>query len=437
MRYNYLVVGAGLFGAVFARERRLRGDSVMVIDRRNTVGGNIYTENCGGIQVHRYGAHIFHTSDREVWDYVRRFAEFNHYINAPKARWKDELYDLPFNMNTFSRLWGVRTPQEAQEVLDRQRAEAREQIAGGSPAYEARNLEEQALLLAGRDIYEKLIQGYTEKQWGRPCTELPAFIIRRIPFRMVFDNNYFNDPYQGIPVGGYTALVENILEGIPVRTGIDFLEAAEELPGRESGDGTENGDLRERGDGTGSGGRRESGNAAANGGCEKMARGAGGMAEEPRYRIGEDSFDRVVYTGLIDEFFRFCYGPLEYRSLRFETEALPELDNYQGNAVINYTHRDVPYTRVIEHKFFEFGRDAATGSPVKGTIVTREYPAEWHRGDEPYYPVNNDRNNALYARYRELAEARGDVLFGGRLGQYRYYDMDQTIRAALDLARQL
>ncbi|WP_130838183.1 UDP-galactopyranose mutase [Lachnoclostridium sp. Marseille-P6806] len=401
MQYDYLIVGAGLFGAVFAREKKKQGRSCLVIDRREHIAGNIYTEERNGIHVHRYGAHIFHTSDKEVWDYVRQFAVFNHYVNAPVARWKTELYNLPFNMNTFSRMWNIQTPAEAQAIIDAQRNEERKRIAGGAAGYEPRNLEEQALLLAGRDIYEKLIRGYTEKQWGRPCTELPAFIIRRLPFRMIYDNNYFNDLYQGIPIGGYTAMVERMLEGIPVRLGVDFHTAAEELSGEETPDGA-----------------LQSAGAAAG------------------WRIGEDTFRRLVYTGTIDAFFDFCFGPLEYRSLRFETEELPGTDNYQGNAVVNYTEREVPFTRIIEHKFFEFGKDSRTGEAIPGTVITREYPAAWRPGEEPYYPVNSERNDALFARYRELAGERKNVLFGGRLGQYRYYDMDKVIRAALTAARQ-
>jgi UDP-galactopyranose mutase len=403
MHYDYLIVGAGLFGAVFAHEKKLQGKTSLVIDRRDHIAGNVYTETVNGIHVHRYGAHIFHTSDEEVWNYIRQFAKFNNYINSPIACWRDELYNLPFNMNTFSKMWGIRTPAEAQAVIEKQRAAARQTLAGGSDAsFEPKNLEEQALLLAGKDIYEKLIKGYTEKQWGRPCTELPAFIIRRLPFRFVYDNNYFNDPYQGIPVGGYTAVVEKLLDGIPVRLDTDF--------GKDVTDLSEN---------------RE-------GGCEENEPLRPGM---PAYRLGEDTFDRLVYTGMIDEFFHFCLGPLEYRSLRFETEELPDVDNYQGNAVVNYTEKEIPYTRIIEHKFFEFGKDSVTGEPIRGTIITREYPAAWSRGDEPYYPVNNDRNDTLYSAYRKMADARKNVLFGGRLGQYRYYDMDKVIRQALDASK--
>ena len=376
MHYDYLIVGAGLFGAVFAREMKQAGRYSLVIDRRDHIAGNIYTEKVNGIQVHRYGAHIFHTSDKEVWDYIRQFAEFNHYINCPVARYGKELYNLPFNMNTFSRMWNIQTPAEARAIIDRQVAEAK--------VDEPRNLEEQALSLAGRDVYEKLVKGYTEKQWGRDCRELPAFIIRRLPMRFTFDNNYFNDPYQGIPIGGYTALVEKILKDIPVKLGTDFKKAVTE--------------------------------------------------ENGIFRMGEDTFGRVLYTGLIDEYFDECYGPLEYRSLRFETEVLPEEDNFQGNAVVNYTERQVPFTRIIEHKWFEFGRDSETGEPVSGTIITREYPQTWQSGMEPYYPVNNEKNDAVYAKYRALADEKKNVIFGGRLGLYRYFDMDKVIRQALNCA---
>ena len=351
----------------------------MVIDRRDHIAGNIYTEDVNGIHVHRYGAHIFHTSDTEVWEYVQQFARFNNFVNSPVARYGKELYNLPFNMNTFSRMWGIQTPAEAMEIIERQRAEAKVE--------NPQNLEEQALSLVGRDVYEKLIKGYTEKQWGRDCTELPAFIIKRLPLRFIYDNNYFNDPYQGIPVGGYTKIVEKMLEGTPVKLGVDFRKAVRE------------------------------------------EEGAG-------FVMGDDRFAKVLYTGMIDEFFDECYGPLEYRSLRFETEELPEVDNYQGNAVVNYTEREVPFTRIIEHKYFEFGKDSETGEPIKGTVITREYPAAWEKGMEPYYPVNNDRNDAVYEKYRSLAEKKRSVIFGGRLGMYRYYDMDKVIRAALDTVKE-
>ena len=381
MKFDYLIVGAGLYGAVFARQMKRAGKSCLVIDRRDHLAGNIYTERKNGINVHRYGAHIFHTSDKEVWQFVQEFAEFNNYINSPVARYKDELYNLPFNMNTFSKMWNIQTPAQAMEIIERQRKEA----AVENPA----NLEEQALSLAGRDVYVKLIKGYTEKQWGRDCTELPSFIIKRLPFRFTFDNNYFNDPYQGIPKGGYTGIVEKLLEGIPVKLGADFKKNV-----REVSDG--------------------------NGGTV--------------FEMDGDTFEKVLYTGMIDEFFDSCYGSLEYRSLRFENEVLPDVDNYQGNAVVNYTEREVPFTRIIEHKFFEFGKDSETGEPVKGTIITREYPVTWEKGMEPYYPVNNEKNDAIYAKYRALAQEKKNVLFGGRLGLYKYFDMDKVIRASLDAA---
>ena len=361
---KYLVVGAGLFGAVFAREAAKRGHEVTVIEKRDHIAGNIYTKEIDGIQVHQYGAHIFHTSNKEVWEYVQQFAEFNRYTNSPVANYKGKMYNLPFNMNTFTQMWGVRTPQEAMDKINEQRAE----MAGKTP----QNLEEQAISLIGRDIYEKLIKGYTEKQWGRKATELPAFIIKRVPVRLIYDNNYFNDDYQGIPKGGYTKLVENMLKDdkITVELDTDF------------------------------------------------------FAKKDEYL---QKFDKVVYTGPIDEFFDYRLGELEYRSLRFETEE-KNIGNYQGNAVINYTDAETPYTRVIEHKHFEFGK----GDPDK-TIITREYPSDWHKGDEPYYPVNNDRNNNLYAQYKEMAdEEDAKVIFGGRLGQYKYYNMDQVIAAALE-----
>lgn len=371
MNYDYLIVGAGLYGSVFAHEMHKKGRRVRVIDRREHIAGNVYTEEVEGIQVHRYGAHIFHTSDKEVWDYVNQFAEFNHYINSPIARWHDELYNLPFNMNTFSRMWGIVTPQEAKQKIA-------EQIADLGIT-EPQNLEEQALSLVGKDVYEKLVKGYTEKQWGRDCKELPAFIIKRLPLRFTYDNNYFNDRYQGIPVGGYTAMVEAMLQGIEVKTGTDYRDfvTEEEQEGRIL----------------------------------------------VRDREG-NTYARVVYTGMIDEYFDFSLGHLEYRSLRFETETLPDCDNYQGNAVVNYTEREIPYTRVIEHKHFVFGTQP-------NTVITREYPAAWQEGDEPYYPINNEKNDALFAKYQALAKEKPHVLFGGRLGQYRYYDMDKVIANAI------
>ena len=367
-RYDYLIVGTGLFGSVFAYEMKKAGKKCLVIDKKQNVAGNVYTEEKAGIQVHKYGAHIFHTSDKKIWDYVNQFAEFNHYVNSPVAVYGDELYNLPFNMNTFSKMWGIRTPAEAKEMIEKQKAESRIE--------EPKNLEEQALSLVGCDVYEKLVKGYTEKQWGRDCKELPAFIIKRLPVRFTYDNNYFTDRYQGIPVGGYTKIVEKLLEGIEVRLGISYKEfwAENEAKGEDA-----------------------------------------------------DVFDKVLYTGMIDEYFDYCLGELEYRSLRFEEEFLPDCDNYQGNAVVNYTEREIPYTRIIEHKHFEFGTQPST-------VITREYPAEWHKGDEPYYPVNNDRNNALFQRYQELAALEPNVLFGGRLGQYKYYDMDKVIAAALEMA---
>lgn len=359
--YDYLIVGAGLFGAVFAHEAYKKGRTCLVIDKRNNIGGNIYTESTEGINVHKYGAHIFHTSDKQIWDYVNRFAEFNNYINSPVAVYKDELYNLPFNMNTFSRMWNIRTPEQAKEIIASQIADL--------GITEPHNLEEQALSLVGRDVYEKLIKGYTEKQWGRDCKELPAFIIKRLPLRFVYDNNYFNDRYQGIPIGGYTAIIEKMLEGIEVRTSTDYFDFI-----------------------------RDNKNIAR----------------------------KTIFTGMIDEYYGYCYGPLQYRSVRFETEVL-DCENYQGNAVVNYTDREVPYTRIIEHKHFEFGKQPKT-------VISREYSSEWKQGMEPYYPVNNEENNALYEKYRELADKESNVIFGGRLGQYKYYDMDKVIAAALECA---
>ena len=363
-KYDYLIVGAGLYGAVMAHELGKQGKKCLVIDRRNHIAGNIYTHEQSGIQVHQYGAHIFHTSRKDIWNYVNQFAEFNQYINSPIAIYHDELYNLPFNMNTFSKLWGIRTPQEAKDIIAAQIAD----LNIGEP----QNLEEQALYLGGRDIYEKLIKGYTEKQWGRKCTELPAFIIKRLPFRFVYDNNYFNDRYQGIPIGGYTPIVEKMLEGADVRTGVDFFRLREEEP---------------------------------------------------------DIAEKIIFTGQIDEYFGYKLGALEYRSVRFQTEVL-DCENYQGNAVVNYTDREVPYTRVIEHKHFEFGKQ-------EKTVISREYSSEWSVGMEPYYPVNNEKNNALFAAYKELAEKEKNVIFGGRLGDYKYYDMDKVIAAALDRLEEL
>ncbi len=365
--YDYLIVGAGLFGAIFAHEAKKAGKNVLVVDKRNHVAGNIYTKEIEGIQVHQYGAHIFHTSNKEVWDYVQQFAEFNRYTNSPVARYKDELYNMPFNMNTFSKMWNITTPQEAKAKIEEQIREA--------GITEPTNLEEQAISLVGRDIYEKLVKGYTEKQWGRRATELPAFIIKRLPVRFVYDNNYFNDKYQGIPVGGYTQIVEKMLEGVEVRLHTDFFEQREAL--------------------------------------EKCA-------------------DKIIFTGMIDEYYNYCFGELEYRSLRFETEEL-DCENYQGNAVVNYTEYEIPYTRIIEHKHFEFGCQAEKVNPK--TIITKEYPAIWKRGDEPYYPMNDAKNNELYARYRELAEKEERVIFGGRLGMYKYFDMHHVVDEALKCVR--
>lgn len=368
MKYDYLIVGAGLFGATFAHEMTKKGKKCLVIDRRDHIGGNIYTKEIEGISVHVYGAHIFHTSNKEVWDYVNQFAEFNHYINSPIAVYGDELYNLPFNMNTFSKMWNIRTPQEAQEMIQKQIADL--------GIVEPKNLEEQALSLVGRDVYEKLIKGYTEKQWGRECKDLPAFIIKRLPLRFTYDNNYFNDRYQGIPMEGYTKMVENMLQGVEVRTQEDFFA------------------LRDTG---------------------KLSNGE------------EVSYDTLLFTGQIDEYYNNQFGPLEYRSVRFETEVL-DCSNYQGNAVVNYTHREIPYTRIIEHKHFAFGKQ-------EKTVISREYSSEWKPGTEPYYPVNNEKNNALYAKYQKLAEQEKEVIFGGRLGQYQYYDMDKVIAVALDCVR--
>ena len=366
MMYDYLIVGAGLYGAVFAHEMKARGKKVLVIDRRAHIAGNVYTEKIEGIHVHQYGAHIFHTNNKKVWNYITQFAEFNRFTNSPVANYKGKLYSLPFNMYTFNQMWGVVTPEEASAEIERQRRE----IIG-----EPKNLEEQAISLVGRDIYEKLIKGYTEKQWGRDCRELPAFIIRRLPVRLTFDNNYFNALYQGIPVGGYTKMVANLLEGVEVRLNTDYLEHKDEL--------------------------------------DALAQ-------------------KVVYTGAIDAYFGYQLGYLEYRSVRFETELLDQ-PNFQGNAAVNYTDRETPWTRIIEHKWFEFGRDDE-GRELPKTIISREYSSEWKPGDEPYYPVNDEKNGELYARYKERAQGEKKVIFGGRLGEYKYYDMDAVIGAALERA---
>ena len=364
MKYDYLVVGSGLYGAIFAHEARVHGKSVLVVDKRPNIAGNIYTENIEGINVHKYGAHIFHTNNKKVWNYITQFAEFNRFTNSPVANYKGELYSLPFNMYTFNKMWGVVTPEEAAAKIEEQRKE----ITG-----EPKNLEEQAISLVGRDIYEKLIKGYTEKQWGRDCKDLPAFIIKRLPVRLTFDNNYFNALYQGIPIGGYTKMIANLLDGIEVRLNTDYLEHKSEL--------------------------------------DALA-------------------DKVVYTGPIDAYFDYKLGTLEYRSVRFETELLDQ-PNFQGNAAVNYTDRETQWTRIIEHKWFEFGKDE-NGNDLPKTIISREYSSEWKPGDEPYYPVNDAKNSLLYSEYKKLADAENKVIFGGRLGEYKYYDMDQVIAAVLE-----
>ena len=366
MKYDYLVVGAGLFGATFAYEMSKKGKKVLVIDRRSHIGGNIYCENINGINVHKYGAHIFHTSNKEIWNYVNQFCDFNNYINCPIANYKGELYNMPFNMNTFTKLWdNVITPDDAKKKIEEQKKE----LNGREP----QNLEEQAISLVGRDIYEKLVKGYTEKQWNRDCKDLPAFIIKRLPVRFTFNNNYFNDRYQGIPIGGYNVIIEKMLEHCDVKLNVDYLKEKEKY------------------------------NALA---------------------------DKILYTGMIDEYFNYQLGNLEYRSLKFENEILENIDNYQGNAVINYTDRETPYTRVIEHKHFEFNE-------YHGTIITREYPSDWHIGDEAYYPINDEKNSKLYEEYKKLASKEKRVIFGGRLGNYQYYDMDKVIKAALELVKNL
>lgn len=365
--YNYLIVGSGLFGSVFARQAADAGKKVLVIDKRPNIAGNVYTEKVEGINFHKYGAHIFHTNNTEVWNYVNRFATFNRFTNSPVANYKGELYSMPFNMYTFNKMWGVVTPEEAAAKIEEQKKE----ITG-----EPQNLEEQAISLVGRDIYEKLVKGYTEKQWGRDCKELPAFIIRRLPVRLTFDNNYFNALYQGIPIGGYTKLVENLLEGIEVRLNEDYLEDKEKW------------------------------NAMA---------------------------EKVVYTGAIDAYFDYALGNLEYRSVRFENEIL-DIPNFQGNAAVNYTDRETPWTRIIEHKWFEFGKDE-NGNDLPKTIISKEYSSEWKPGDEPYYPVNDKKNGELYQKYKALAEKEENIIFGGRLGEYKYYDMDAVIASALECAR--
>ena len=367
MKYDYLVVGAGLYGAVFAHEAKKSGKSVFVIDKRPNIAGNVYTEAVEGIQVHKYGAHIFHTNNRKVWEYVNQFAEFNRFTNSPVANYNGELYSLPFNMYTFNKMWGVVTPEEAAAKIEEQKKEA--------GIVEPKNLEEQAISLVGRDIYEKLIKGYTEKQWGRPCKELPAFIIKRLPVRLTFDNNYFNALFQGIPIGGYTKMVANMLEGIEVQLNADYLK------------------------------NKESYDTIA---------------------------DKIIYTGAIDAFYDYKLGTLEYRSVRFETELL-DVPNFQGNAALKYTDEKTPWTRIIEHKWFEFGKDA-DGQDLPKTVISKEFSSEWKPGDEPYYPVNDEKNGKLYEQYKCLAETENKVIFGGRLGEYKYYDMDQVIAAALNMA---
>lgn len=364
MKYDYLIVGSGLFGSIFAYEANKRRKKVLVIDKRNHVGGNIYTKEVEGINVHEYGAHIFHTSNKEVWNYIQQFAEFNRYTNSPIANYKGEIYNMPFNMNTFNKLWGVVTPEEAKAKINEQIKE--------SGIMEPQNLEEQAISLVGKDIYKKLIKGYTQKQWGRPCTELPSFIIKRLPVRFTYDNNYFNDIYQGIPIGGYTQIIEKMLDGIDIKLNCDYFEHREEL--------------------------------------ELLA-------------------EKIVFTGMIDQYYDYKLGTLEYRSLRFETELLDK-ENYQGNAVVNYNEYEVPYTRIIEHKHFEYGTQSKT-------VITKEYPSTWSKGDEPYYPMNDDKNNELYSKYKKLADKEDNVIFGGRLGMYKYFDMHNVIAEALKCVKEV
>ena len=363
-KYDYLIVGAGLYSAVMAHELKKAGKSCLVIEKRCHIAGNIYCREINEINVHKYGAHIFHTSNKAIWDYVNQFAEFNNYVNSPIAVYKDQVYNLPFNMNTFSKMWGIKTPDEAKKIIA-------DQIAG-LKIVEPKNLEEQALSLVGKDVYEKLIKGYTEKQWGRSCKDLPAFIIKRIPLRFTYDNNYFNDRYQGIPIGGYTRLIEKMLKGITVKIGTDYFEFT---------------------------------------------------------KLNQDVAKKVIFTGMIDEFFDYRFGELEYRSLDFETTEL-ETDNYQGNSVVNYMEAEVPYTRIIEHKHFEFGQQV-------GTVITKEFPKEWKKGDEPYYPINDEKNNSIYEKYKALSEETPNVIFGGRLGSYKYFDMDKVIESALEDVKKL
>ena len=378
MKYDYLIVGSGLFGSIFAYEANKKGKRCLVIDKRSHIGGNIYTENIDGINVHKYGAHIFHTSNKEVWDYIQQFAEFNRYTNSPVARYKNELYNLPFNLNTFSRMFNLITPQDIEKKLDEEKKEGLAKLNGKEPS----NLEEQAISLVGTTVYEKLIKGYTEKQWGMPCTELPSFIIKRLPVRMIYDNNYFNDKYQGIPIGGYTQIIEKMLNGIDVKLNYDFFEHKKEL---------------------------------------------------------ENIAEKIVFTGQIDRYYDYKFGQLEYRSVRFETEEL-DVDNYQGNAVVNYTDREVPYTRIIEHKHFEqgkqLGNEVTEGPSVGKTIISREYSDKWDTTKEPYYPINNEKNNELYKKYQDVALRDDKVIFGGRLGQYKYYDMDKVIIEVLKCVKE-
>ena len=372
MKYDYLIVGSGLFGSIFAYEATKRGKKCLVIDKRSHIAGNIYTENIDGINVHKYGAHIFHTSNKNVWDYIQQFAEFNRYTNSPVARYKNELYNMPFNMNTFNKLWGVVTPAEAQAKIEEEKKEA--------GIIKPKNLEEQAISLIGKTIYEKLVKGYTEKQWGKRATELPSFIINRLPVRLIYDNNYFNDKYQGIPIGGYTQIIEKMLDGIEVRLNCDFFENREEL---------------------------------------------------------ENIANKIIFTGPIDKYYNYQFGELEYRSLRFETEEL-DIDNYQGNAVVNYTEYEIPYTRIIEHKHFEYGQTLGKlpeGKALNKTIITREYPDKWIQGKEPYYTMNDEKNTNLYAKYKALADKDSRIIFGGRLGQYKYFDMDKVILEALNCVK--
>ena len=370
MKYDYLIVGAGLYGAIFAHEAKKKGKKCLVIEKREHIGGNIYTENKDGINVHKYGAHIFHTSNKEVWNYINQFAEFNRYTNSPVARYKNELFNMPFNMNTFNKLWGVITPQEAQAKIEKEKKEA----GIGEP----KNLEEQAISLVGRTIYEKLVKGYTEKQWGRKCSELPSFIIKRLPVRFVYDNNYFNDKYQGVPIGGYTQIIEKLLNGVEIKLNYDYFQHKQELEG---------------------------------------------IAQ------------KIIFTGSIDRYYDYRYGTLEYRSLKFEEEEL-DIANYQGNAVVNYTEYEIPYTRIIEHKHFEYSKSLGREDKIPKTIITREYPDSWNKEKEAYYPINNEKNNELYAKYEMLAKKDNKVIFGGRLGMYKYYDMDKIIERALEKVKE-